>query len=155
MDSTLHKGSSTNSGYYISMVNVGDIWFECDDVKITKIKFNYFCNSNTVYMLFYKRSTWWKNVRGIGLVPSVAACWVSWGEGTKTPEDLLPCIAYFHLLLLPFFLFFGLYPLLLLVLVMSLHTFTLLMTIRNALWTMRLLYSTKFFLVTEKWYSIS
>ncbi len=32
------------------------------------------------------------------------------------------------------------------VLVMSLHTFTLLMTILNALWTMRLLYSLKFFL---------
>ncbi len=44
-----------------------------------------------------------------------------------------------------FFLFFGLYPLLLLVLVMSLHTFTLLMTIRNALWTMRLLYSLTFY----------
>ncbi len=28
---------------------------------------------------------------------------------------------------------------------MSLHTFTLLMTIRNALWTMRLIYSRKFF----------
>ncbi len=52
-----HKGSSTNSGHYISMVKVGDIWFECDDVKITKIEFNHFCNSNTVYMLFYKRST--------------------------------------------------------------------------------------------------
>ncbi len=53
----LHKGSSTNSGDYLSMVKVGDIWFECDDVKITKIEFNHFCNSNTVYMLFYKRST--------------------------------------------------------------------------------------------------
>ncbi len=30
-----------------------------------------------------------------------------------------------------------------------LHTFTLLMTIRNALWTMRLLYSLKFFLKLE------
>ncbi len=40
----LHKGSSTNSGHYISMGKVGDIWFECDDVKITKIEFNHFCN---------------------------------------------------------------------------------------------------------------
>ncbi len=54
----LHKWSSTNSGHYISMVKVGDIWFECDDVKITKIEFNHFCYSNTVYLLFYKRSTW-------------------------------------------------------------------------------------------------
>ncbi len=53
----LHKGSSTNSGHYISMVKVGDIWFECDHLKITKIDFNHICNSNTVYMLFYKRST--------------------------------------------------------------------------------------------------
>ncbi len=32
----LHKWSSTNSGNYLSMVKVGDIWFECNDVKITK-----------------------------------------------------------------------------------------------------------------------
>ncbi len=53
----LHKGSSTNSGHFLSMVRVGDIWFECDDVKITKIEFNHFCVSNAVYILFYKRST--------------------------------------------------------------------------------------------------
>ncbi len=70
----LHKGSSTNSGHYISMVKVGDICFECDDVKITKIEFNHFCNSDTVYVLFYKRSTWWKHLRGIGLVPMDATC---------------------------------------------------------------------------------
>ncbi len=27
-----HKGLSTNSGHCISMVKVGDIWFECHDV---------------------------------------------------------------------------------------------------------------------------
>ncbi len=81
----LHKGSSSNSGHYISMVKVGDIWFECDDVRITKIEFNHFCKFNTVYMLFYKRSTWWKQLRGIGLVLMDAACWVSWGEGIETP----------------------------------------------------------------------
>ncbi len=70
----LHKWSSTNSGHYISMVKVGDICFECGDVKITKIEFNHFCNSNTVYMLFYKRSTRWKHLRGIGLVPMDAIC---------------------------------------------------------------------------------
>ncbi len=44
----LHKGSSTNSDHYISMVKDGDIWFENGDVKITKIEFNHFSNSNTV-----------------------------------------------------------------------------------------------------------
>ncbi len=81
----LHKGSPTNSGHYISMVKVGDIWFECDDVNIIKIEFNHFCNPNTVYMLFYKRSKWWKHLRDIGLVPMDAACWVSWGEDIETP----------------------------------------------------------------------
>ncbi len=47
----LHKDLSTNSGHYISMVKVGDIWFECDDVKITKMGFNNFCNSDTVYVI--------------------------------------------------------------------------------------------------------
>ncbi len=32
----LHKGSSTNSVHYVSMVKVGNICFQCDDVKITK-----------------------------------------------------------------------------------------------------------------------
>ncbi len=32
---------------------MGDIWFECDYVKITKMELNHFCKSNTVYMLFY------------------------------------------------------------------------------------------------------
>ncbi len=36
-------------------------------------------------MLFYKRSTWWKHLSGIVLVPMDAACWVSWGEGMETP----------------------------------------------------------------------
>ncbi len=50
----LHKGSTTNTSHYISIVQVGDIWFECDEVKITTLEFNKFCNSNIVYMLFYK-----------------------------------------------------------------------------------------------------
>ncbi len=56
MGRILLKGSSTNSGYYITMVKVGDIWFECDDAKVTKIEFNHFCKSNTVYMLFTKEA---------------------------------------------------------------------------------------------------
>ncbi len=62
-----------------------DRWFKRDDVKIIKIEFNNFCNCNTVYMLFYKRSTWWKYLRGIGLVTIDATCWVSWGEGIEIP----------------------------------------------------------------------
>ncbi len=34
----LRKGSSTNSVHYLSMVKVGDIWFEFDNVKITEIE---------------------------------------------------------------------------------------------------------------------
>ncbi len=49
----LQKGPSIISGHYISIVKVGDIWFECDDVKITKTEFNCFCNSNTVYICYY------------------------------------------------------------------------------------------------------
>ncbi len=36
-------------------------------------------------MLFCKRCTRWKHLRGIGLVPMDAACWVSWGKGIETP----------------------------------------------------------------------
>ncbi len=116
----LHKSSSTNLGHYISVVKVGDIWFECDDVKITKIEFNHFYNSNTVYMLFYKRSIWWKHLRGIGLVPMDAACWVSSGEGIKTPYSIgsswrppsMHCLLSFTFVT---FLFFGLCLLLLIV----------------------------------------
>ncbi len=84
----LHKWSSTNSGHYLSMVKVGDILFECDDVKITKMEFNHLCNSNTVYKLFYKRSIWWKHLRDIGFVPMDAACWVRWEEGIINPYSI-------------------------------------------------------------------
>ncbi len=53
----LHKGSSTNLDYYISMVKVGDIWYKYDNVKIAGIEFNNLCNLNIVYMLFDKTST--------------------------------------------------------------------------------------------------
>ncbi len=85
MGLSLHKGSATNSGHYLSIVKVGHIWFECDNVQITKIGFNHFCNSNTVYVLFYKRNTWWKHLSGFRLVPMDTACWVIWGEGIETP----------------------------------------------------------------------
>ncbi len=45
----LHKGLSSNSSHYISMVKIGDIWYQCDDVKCTRIEYNNFCNLNTVY----------------------------------------------------------------------------------------------------------
>ncbi len=57
MGHILHNESSTNLSNCISMVRVGEICFECDDVKIIKIELNNFCNPNTVYILFYKRST--------------------------------------------------------------------------------------------------
>ncbi len=116
----LLKGLSTNSGHYISMVNVGVRWFECDDVKITKIEFNHFCNSDTVHMLFYKRRTWWKHLRCIGLDPMDATtCWQSWGEGIttlySTGSSWRPLsIAYFHSVVLPFW-FISLYLVLFLV----------------------------------------
>ncbi len=87
MGRILHKGSCTNSGHYIYMVKCGDIWFECDH-------FNHFCHSDIDYMLFYKRSSWWKHLRGIGLVP-IDATWRTFS------------ITYFHSLLTPF-LFIGL-----------------------------------------------
>ncbi len=31
-------------------------WVKCDNVKVTKIESNNFCNLNTVYMLFYKKA---------------------------------------------------------------------------------------------------
>ncbi len=120
----LHKGSSTNTGHYLSMVKVDDIWFEYDDVKITKIEFNHFCNSNT----YFTKEAYDGNIlRVIELIPVDTACCVSWGEGMKTPntqqipsEHLLPCIVYFHLLLLPF-RFFGLCLLLLLLLLLDIN----------------------------------
>ncbi len=72
----LHEGSSTNSGHYTSMVKVGDMWLECHYVKVTKIQFNNFCNSATLFMLFYERSTRWKHLWGIGFVLMDAGCWV-------------------------------------------------------------------------------
>ncbi len=104
MSLILHKGWSTNSGHYISMVKVGDIWL-CHDTKITKIEFNNFCNSNTVYMLFYKRSARWKHWAGFSMDD---ACWVSWEDGIKTLYSTgfarrLLFIAYFHSFLLPFY----------------------------------------------------
>ncbi len=41
-----------NVDHYIYMIKVGDLWFEFEDVKITKIECNNFCNSVNVYMLF-------------------------------------------------------------------------------------------------------
>ncbi len=40
MDLILNKGSFTNMDHYMFMVKVGDIWYECDNVKITRIEFN-------------------------------------------------------------------------------------------------------------------
>ncbi len=78
------KGSSTNSDHCIFMFKVGEIWFESVDVKTIKIEFNNFCNFNTIYILFYKRSTQWNYLRDLELVQMDATCWVSWWEGIET-----------------------------------------------------------------------
>ncbi len=57
----LHKRSSTYSCHYIPIVKIGDLWFECYNVKINKIECNNFFNPNAVYMFFYKRSARWKH----------------------------------------------------------------------------------------------
>ncbi len=67
----LHKWLSTNSGHYISMVKIGDIWFECNYFKVTKIEFNNLCNSNTVYMLLCTMETFkghWAGPNGCRLL---------------------------------------------------------------------------------------
>ncbi len=93
----LHIGSSINSGHYISIGKVGDIWFDCDDVKITKIELNNFCNSNTVYMLFYKRNTWWKHLKAIGLVKWIEEKSSILHGQQVPPEDLFLLLTLFHI----------------------------------------------------------
>ncbi len=106
---TNNTTSSTNSYHYISIGKVGDLWFECDDIKLTKIEFNNFYNSNTVYMLFYKRSTRWKHFKkGIGLVPMDADCWVIWWEGIEISSWTPPCMHCLLSLTFVTFLFFDL-----------------------------------------------
>ncbi len=66
-------------------------------------------------MLFEKRSTQWKHLRGIGLVPMDATCWVGWGEGINIPYSTGSSwrslsIAYFHSLLLQFVIHWPLSP---------------------------------------------
>ncbi len=116
----LHKGLSTNSGHYLSMVKFCEIWFECDDVKIIKIEFNHFCKSNTVYVILQKKHMM-EMFKGHCACPNGCCLFKEFEEKAPKlhtqqvpPEDLLPCIAYFQFLLLPF-LFFGLCLLLLLV----------------------------------------
>ncbi len=58
-------------------------------------------------MLFYKGSTLWKHLKGIGLVAMDATCWVSWGKSINTPYSTASfwrslSIAYFLSRLLSF-----------------------------------------------------
>ncbi len=46
-------------------------------------------------MLFYKRSTRWKYLRGIRLVPMDATCWVSWLEGSSWRPFSMHCLPSF------------------------------------------------------------
>ncbi len=56
-------------------------------------------------MLFYKRSPWWKHLKGIEMFPMDVSCKVSSGEGIETPYSTgswrLLSISCFHSLLLP------------------------------------------------------
>ncbi len=78
--------------------------------------------SLTIYVtliLFICYCARWKHLRDIGLVPMDAACWVSWGEGIKTPHTTgsswRPLSITYFLSLLLHFEFIGLCFLLLLV----------------------------------------
>ncbi len=60
-------------------------------------------------MLFYKRSTWWKHLRVIGLVPVDVACWVIGEEGIKTPYSTGS--SFYFLLSVAFATFLNHWPL--------------------------------------------
>ncbi len=57
----LHKGHRLIRAIAYQWLKLVAFWYQCDNIKITWIKFN----SNTVYILFYKRCIWWKHVMGL------------------------------------------------------------------------------------------
>ncbi len=60
------------------------------DIKVwfTLVKIYYYSHIRVlVCVMFYKRRTRWKHLSAIGLVPKDVACWMSWGEYTKTSNS--------------------------------------------------------------------
>ncbi len=49
----LHKGLFTSTSHYISMVRVCNLFYQCHDGNINKIKFNNFFICNAVYILLF------------------------------------------------------------------------------------------------------
>ncbi len=108
----LHKGSSIHLGHCISVVKLVVCCINVMMVKSLELCLTISLTLILLIFLFYKRNTWWKHLRGIGLVPSDAACCVSWGEGINTPYSAGSpwrplSITYFDSLLL-LFRFIGL-----------------------------------------------
>ncbi len=64
----------SNSDHYISMVKVGNIWFECDDVKSLKLSVTISITLIMLICYFTKEANDEHILRGIGLVPMDAVC---------------------------------------------------------------------------------
>ncbi len=64
------------------MLKVGTIWYQYDDVKL---KLELSLTHHVTPILFICYFTNEAHNETIGLVPMDAACWLSWGEGIKTP----------------------------------------------------------------------
>ncbi len=84
----------------------GTLQLDAPTSLITKIEFNNFCNSDTVYMLFYNRSTCWKHLRDIGPVLMDAACYESWVECFLNTDKYLLKTSFHCLLSFTFVTFF-------------------------------------------------
>ncbi len=68
------------------MVQLGDIWFECDDVKIIQIKLKHLCISDTVNKLILQKKHMMETFNGHWAGPNGCLCWVKWGEGIETQQ---------------------------------------------------------------------
>ncbi len=80
------------------------IWLECG-FKSLELILTISVSLMLFICYFTKEAYEGKHVRGIELVPIDATCWVSWGEGIKTPYLTG---SYWRLLSIAFFCLFGL-----------------------------------------------